>query len=185
MSISKKLREEIYLAHKLNPYTKRSIFVKEFAVSHKTVTKAINDTRILDIEALSQMGIRFYTELLRFQDQYREDVINKVIQSGSYKKNKQDSAEFQEFMEINLKEFNEQKDYFRKFAIEKNEKENINEAETEAIGIGNKFLEAKQILKTYRKVYADQIDDYIEKRRLEIKRAAIKEWEAMKQPQDT
>jgi len=200
MSISKKIREEIYLAHKRNPYTKRSVLAKEFGVTHKTVTKAINDTRVLDMEALIKKGVEFYTSLSHFQDQYREDIINAVVKSSAYKKNKHESDVYQEFMQDKFKKFNKQEPIFREEALKeievkvlKDYKGNKKEREFEkAVApmfkkypyLGSIFT-MEQLLSSSFKVHKKRLDEYIEKLRLEIRREAIKEWEAKNKPQST
>ena len=200
MSISKKLREEIYLAHKQNPYTKRSILAKEFDVSHKTVTKAINDIRVLDMEALIKKGIEFHTNLSHFQDQYREDIVNTVLKSSAYKKNKQESDVYQEFMQDKFQEFNRQKLIFREQELKKfREKEIINykgnkkerEFDKAVAPMFKKYpylgevASMEQLLSLSLEIHERKLDEHIEKKRLEIRREAIKEWEAKNKPQST
>jgi len=108
MSISQKLRNEIYFAHKRNPFIKRSVLAKEFSVSHKTVTKAINDTRALDIKALAELGVQFHKEILKFQDKYRNSITGIVVQSNEYKICIRENEEYQRFLQKHLKPFNEQ-----------------------------------------------------------------------------
>jgi hypothetical protein len=200
MSISKKLKEEIYLAHKRNPYIKRSLLAKEFGVSHKTVTKAIKDTRVLDMEALIKKGIEFYAHLLHFQDQYREDIINAIVKSSAYNKSKRDSDSYQEFMKERLKEFNRQKPIFRERYLKKSKNEVIinyknnkkDRAFDKAVApmfkkhpeLGEVFT-MEDILAASIEAHEKVVDKIIEKKRLEIRREVIKEWEALKEPQST
>jgi len=113
MSISQKLRNEIYFEHKKDPSIKRSLLAKQFSVSHKTVTKAIDDTRKFDIKALAEMGMQFHREVLKFQDKYRNSITGIVAQSNEYKRCIQEHEEYQTFIQKHLKPFNEQAQQLR------------------------------------------------------------------------
>lgn len=108
MSISNEKKRNIYMAYKKDPSIKRSKLAKEFSVSHKTITKTILDVQRMDIDQMVQQGVTFYREILSLEDNHRETIINELIQSTEYVKCKQESKEYQDFINDKMKEFYKQ-----------------------------------------------------------------------------
>ncbi len=107
------------MAYKKDPSIKRSKLAQEFGVSHKTITKTIRDVQRMDIDQMIQKGVVFYREILSLEDNHRETIINELIQSKEYVKCKQESKEYQEFINHEMKEFYKQSIELREMMLNK------------------------------------------------------------------